>query len=124
MWSQRHLTSWFTSLLSFLYVAKDRVCNSLLNGVSCTINRCLSHNPQIITDHSLNIFILYHMVLASVAVVLSLINVVGIGAQFLAIPMQNPRLPRGTFLTKLLLLHLTLWPQKSCKYFSFHAALV
>jgi len=71
MWSLRQLESSFAPILSFLYVAKDRVCNSLLNGVSCTINGCLSHNPQIITDHSLNVFILYHMVLASVAVVLS-----------------------------------------------------
>jgi hypothetical protein len=31
------------TLLSFLYVAKYRVCNSLLNGVSCTINKCVSH---------------------------------------------------------------------------------
>jgi hypothetical protein len=123
MWSLRS-ESWFTTFLSSLYVAKDKVCNSLLNGVLCTINRYLSHNPQIITNHSLNIFILYHMVLASVAVVLALISVVGITAQFLAIPMQNPRLRRGTFLTKLMLLHLTLWPQKSYKFFSFHAALV
>jgi hypothetical protein len=51
----------------------------------------VSHNPQIITDDSLKIFILHNMVLASVAVVLSLISVVGISAQFLAIPIQNPR---------------------------------